>query len=304
MPAKAGILDVPATSQNANTTLPPSPRHGRESGHPRLSPPRARSMKLTIFLSILTLCVLPFIASPAQAASTLPFVGCASTGMMTMAAPTGKPILLNIPAQIASKLALFAGAYQAVLGPRGWICWGGIGNDVQVLSLAPPGNSDDNGPRIIIETWGNGSGYTTAMSIAGRYFPKIVNHTDVENFLAESGNDGFTVQKFIAPSYPADRLTYLTPTALEFTTPAGETGIEDKLGFHHFTFATRGMINLKIIKDNSDHSYIHYIVVSLPPELSYMTDTILDFSRKCILFDDHASCSTNAAYGPAVPTIP
>ncbi len=257
-------------------------------------------MVLTCFL---ILSWLIGISSAAPAQSTVPFIGCSSDGMMKMAAPTGKSISLNIPSNIASKLVVFAGAYNAVLGPRTWHCSGGLGNDSQALSVFPPGDSDDKNGLIRTEFWGEGSGYVQAMSIAGRYFPKLVNDNDIKKFMTEWGMDGVTEQQFIAPYDSASRLTYLSPATLAFETPPGKQGIEKQLGFDASTFPTDGILQLHLNPGNHDTSYLHFVVVRLSPKLSYLKPAILDFSKKCILHFDKISCTADATNGPAAPII-
>ncbi len=245
-----------------------------------------------------------FVSSAANAESTIPFIGCASSGMMKMAAPTGKSISLDLPANIASKLAIFAGAYQAVLGPRTWRCSGGLGNDSQLLSVFQSRASDGSKGEIEVGSWGEGSGATQAMSFAGRYFPKLVDHTDIKTFMTARGMDGVTEAQFIAPYYPASTLLYLTSSAFAFTTRANETGIESELLFPVSALPKSGIVKLEIRKDNFDLSYMHWVVVSLPPNLSYLQPTILAFSKKCILHADKSVCEAAAKNNPAVPTIP
>jgi hypothetical protein len=288
MPAQAGIHDFLTKPQTCATTPPPSPRHGRESGHPRLLQPEALSMKLTIFLSILTLCTLPFIAPPAQAASTIPFVGCSASGSQDVPAPSGAPVQLNIPPNIAAKLALYAGAYQAILAPRGWDCSGGVGTDAISLSIAPPKGSPhakDSSITIRTDMEGTGSDRSDINTFGRTYFPKLVSAAEYNSFVTDWDKEGGIAAPPPATRYSTDRLTYLSPSALEYETPPAKDGIA-QLGIGgNSRFAQYGIISIQgkyLPDDNEDDRVISFIRVTLPPNLAYLTKFIL--GNLCVSF--------------------
>lgn len=249
----------------------------------------------TFFALAPVLCGLS--SGPARALTTIPFVGCVSDAMngQHFAAPSGKPLRLNLPPKIAAKLALYAGASRTILAPRGWRCSGALWGDGERLDITPPtGSPHANETSISIGTWGEGSGFYTAMQIAGRYFPDLVSDEEIKSFIVNWGYGG-TVAQFLGPRYPSDELTYLNASSLEYETPPGKDGIEQLVLGSTSPFAQFGIISLHLIKYESGYdehdSHINFINVNLPPDLAYLTPYVLAASRPCILHEDHASCT-------------
>ncbi len=244
------------------------------------------------------LLALAFVVLPiATKAATIPFVGCPTDvpggGQVT---PTGQPMKVDMPADIAAKLALYGGAHEAVLAPRGWKCSGILGNDAELLRIDPPAATlHVNNPSIFVGSWGGGSGFQTAMHIAGQYFPNLVSTAELQNFVEDWNGYGVTVAQILAPRYPTDRLTYLGPSALEYETPPRKDGLERLVFGATSLFAQYGIISLHLIKDGSnydpDGSHINFITVSLPYDFAYLTPYILRASRPCILNGNIVSCT-------------
>ncbi len=255
-------------------------------------------MKISFSIATLvcSLWVLPFIAFPANAASTVPFVGCSASGLQEVPAPSGDPVELNFPPNVAAKLALYAGAYDAVLAPRGWNCSGGVGSDAISLSIVPPTSSPhagDSSITIRTDMEGMGSEFYDLNTIGRTYFPKLVNAESFKSFLVECKRRGFNVAPVPAPRYPSDRLTYLSQSAFEYETPQGKDGIAKWINGGTSPFAQYGIISVqgKYVPDgNEDDRVVRFINVNLPPDLAYLTKFILAASRPCMLDYDAASC--------------
>jgi len=284
MSAKTGIHDFLSKSTTPNATPPPSPRHGRESGHPRLWQPKAHQMKISIFIATLVsaLCALPFTAPPAKAATTIPFIGCEDDGLAGTA-PTGQPISTDLPDKIASKLAVYAGAYLAVLAPRGWSCQTSHGTTGVSLWVYPAGASPKTiGPIVSESGWmgDNEQGNSIITSFGGRYFPKIVTDQDVKDFMSGTSMSG-NENQFLNRRYPSDKVNYLTPKVIEFITPA------DKFGLATQTLGAISSVDeyglAGILDDPNSDRGVFFFVIRPSPALSYLTHYILKFERGCFL---------------------
>ena len=146
----------------------------------------------------ITLClffmVLVHFYAPAYAESTIPFVGCSSSGRYDIPAPIGSQIKINLPSKIASKLAFYAGDSLVLLGPRGWQC-AGI-NHLLALSLNvyPKSDSfvDNQGESLSVYTAADLGEIGQINSFGARYFATILklNIADTEKYYSsEDVND-------------------------------------------------------------------------------------------------------------------
>jgi hypothetical protein len=165
----------------------------------------------------------------AEAAQTVPFVGCASDGQQgPVAAPKGQPKAVNVEPAAAAKLAWYQAQYSAgALAPRGWKCFSFYGSSGVTLTIAPSGKLDDTsqpiaGPAVILaDDSGGTSGRFDVAKIAARVFAG-----PEKAFIASVIAEGIEPKEnFPAGPYPADKLTYRTPTLVEFATPAGMDGL-------------------------------------------------------------------------------
>lgn len=213
-----------------------------------------------------------------------------------MPAPSGAPVELNIPANIAAKLALYAGAFETVLAPKGWNCTGGVGTDVISLSITPPKASPDaKGSSITIRSdmEGMGTEFDDVNTIGRTYFPKLVSAAQFNSFAADWDKEGGIPAPPPATRYLTDRLTYISQAAVEYETPPGKDGIAQLANGGTSPFPQYGIISIQgkyLPQDNEDDRSVSFINVTLPPDLAYMTKFILAASRPCMLDYDSASC--------------
>jgi hypothetical protein len=238
--------------------------------------------------------VLPGIA----AAVTIPFIACPAeiTGGLLIA-PTGHPITVDIPAGAAAKLALDAGAYQAVLAPGGWTCSAGIGSDATELIITPRARSPhakDAAITVRSDMSGSGSAIADVMTIGRTYFPNLVSAAQYADFLKSWTGIGKADPP--AQRYPSDRIKYLTPSMLEYMTPPGKNGIAQLAAGGSSVFAQSGFISLQgkyspptiengLHINGEDDRIIIALNVNLPPDLADLTPYILAASSPCISGD-------------------
>jgi hypothetical protein len=174
---------------------------------------------------------------PAPAAhpgtSRVAFVGCRSDGQVgLLAAPRGESKLVSLPPAIAQKLAYYkAEEGFGVLAPRGWHCFSTYGSDGSSLFVSPDPikNSDlfsANGKGFtgdviqVSVSLGETSGRFTVARTAARIFPAYQSW--VQTVLAE-GID--SENPFTFAPYPQDKLHRVSPSVVEFETPANTQGL-------------------------------------------------------------------------------
>jgi len=130
------------------------------------------------------------------------------------------------------------------------------------------------------------------MTIGRTYFPKLVSAAAYENFLLDWNRYAHD-QLTQAPRYSTDRLIYLSPSALEYETPAVKSGIAQWVAHKNSPFVQYGIISITgkyLSSDNEDDRIIIFINVNLPPEFSYLTPFILAAARPCMLGEGATSC--------------
>ena len=252
-------------------------------------------MRMILLAPILVFGAFAVFGVQAVALSTIPFVGCASDDSIDhyFSPPSRNPVQIDLPPNIAAKLALYADDY-AILGPRGWECDGDRASTVVLLDLYPARTSQSYQPiGIDISNNSETTGFRKAIQISGRYFPKSVSKSDLKNFVEDWFGDDVSVAQIIVPSYPTDRITYLSPAALAFETPPGKPGIMNGIGGGQPSpIKISGIISVNFAtNDREDNSSYSFINVSLPPNLDYLTPYILEASKACVLRNDHASCT-------------
>jgi hypothetical protein len=172
-----------------------------------------------------------FSARVAFAQATVPFVGCPSDGQVgPLAPPHGQPLKLHIAPEAASQLAFYkAEDGPGVLAPRGWHCFSTYGSNGSSLFVTPQpltsnllfsdGFKGFDGPAIqLSQMVGDTSGRFSVAETIARLFPA---HRDfAKRVLAEHS----LLKSLPKGPYPTDKLHYLKPERVEYTTPANIEG--------------------------------------------------------------------------------
>jgi hypothetical protein len=173
-------------------------------------------------------------AAPTQKAmATVPFVGCASDGQVgPLKAPSGKSMVVAIPAQAAGRLAYYKAQYgPGVLAPRGWHCFSNYGSDgsnlfvsvdpIDTTALFSPDWKGFAGPVVQISiSLGGTSGRFQVAKVIARVFPAYKSFA--QNVIGEGIEPA---SGFPFGPYPADKLTYRGKNVVEFETPANSEGL-------------------------------------------------------------------------------
>lgn len=250
----------------------------------------------TIWLLVLVFIIVTMGHLASAQTTTVPFVGCQTSGMISEPPPTGSPVQMNLPTAIASKVAIYAGAYLAVLAPRGWSCSGTGGTTGVILSVYPPdGGPHWQGPLIVEKTWtgDNPQGNSVITSYGGRYFPEIVNHNDIENFInALQLNE--SQGAFLAKKYDSDTLSYYNDSVLGFVTPPSQNGLGAEVYGSIGIYETFGFLG--IANDPSNGQRLSMFGLRLSSDQNSIKSYLLNFARNCFENGINPSCSIDATY--------
>ena len=212
----------------------------------------------------------------AEAAQTIPFVGCPSDGQQgPIGAPKGQPKALDVDPAAAKALAWYQGQYSAgALAPRGWKCFSFYGSSGVTLTIAPSGKLDDPsqpiaGPAVtLVDDIGGTSGRFAVAKIAARVF------ADQEKaFVASVIAEGIEPKEnFPAGPDLTDKLTYKTPTLVAFATPAGKDGLGTSRRLAKSALPVVGLAKLVGAAEEPD---LYLLAVRLPAAQANLTAAIV-----------------------------
>jgi hypothetical protein len=163
----------------------------------------------------------------------VPFVGCASDGQVgPLGVPKGREKFIEMAPGKAQRVAYYeAENGDGVLAPRGWYCFSTYGSNGSSLYLSPDPIDAHNifssdrkgfaGEAIQISfSVGDTSGRFEVAKIIARVFPAYKSF--VEDVISEGIEPA---SDFPFGPYPADKLKYLSKSALEFETPPNAEGL-------------------------------------------------------------------------------
>lgn len=276
-------------------------------------------------LAGLVMLVMATLVAPARAQNTIPFVGCqVPLGQISYAAPTGVPLKVNLPAAIASKLALYADNFNAILAPRGWQCGGWQGTQGMGLAVAPGGPLwGDNADAVdamrssaVVDVWNEGH-TATIDDYGARYFPKMVpfkqayeDNCQMMQFIQTVTHNGqrncmtnpslADAAPYLVPRYPDDSLKYLSDRTLVFITAAYHFGLGyepnkyDKIPSPP-PFPTYGFLALSDVGPGNGGGIVE-MSIRLPPDLAYLRPYITNFILRCLPDKNTVGCESDGAF--------
>lgn len=219
---------------------------------------------------------LTFVAAAAQASpGNVPFVGCAADGQVgPVAAPDAGPVPV-VPPEAAPHLAYYASNDLGVLAPRGWHCFETYGSNGSNLYVAPEPLDFDaligagpslRGPAVQLSySYGGTSGRFTVARLVARLFPDYIDFA--RSVAAED-----LMEPLPTGPYPTDRLRRRGLNAVEFTTPAGRSGLGTDSRLDVGEQAIDGIVILQAQDDELD---VAQLSVRLPSELRGLAPAII-----------------------------
>ena len=212
-------------------------------------------------------------ASPALA-TRVPFVGCRSDGQTGPQRAPQRRATPNLPPAAAAKLAFYAMANgPAVLGPRGWRCFGAYGSNGATLLLAPQPldflrtvqGPPIEGPAIqLSNSIGETSGRFEIAAIAAHVFP------EARRFVAQVEAEGLGGPYPRGP-FPADRITRRGPYRVLYTTPPNADGLGTRSHLARDPLPVDGIA----IFDPKNGVSLTQLAARLPPPLRPLVAEIL-----------------------------
>jgi hypothetical protein len=280
---------------NPSALAHPSLRAQRRNPETRRDLPPKKSSLTPHVLSLTAVLAAMFLhQSTACAApqSTIPFIGCATTGMVGGPPPSAPPVRIDLPAPIAAKLAVFGGARLAVLAPRGWNCTAHIGTSGSSLTIFPGSQYEEGGPAIAISSidGGNLGAADFVIAFGGRFFPKFVSQKNVNAFFFDFPFDRPPAgEPLIFPIRPRDRLRYISPEILAFETPAEYPGLGASLipsaltsySTRTLRFPVSGL--MRAFTQGNGIFAIETVAASLPDKQLDLTKPIVAYAKTCLM---------------------
>ena len=215
--------------------------------------------------------------TPVSDQGRVPFVGCQSDGQTgPLDAPKVAKVEVRLDAKIAARLALYSPENgPAVLGPRGWSCFGGYGSAQTDLMLTP--TSLDPSDRFNATLQGNTgfgiqasqvdggtSGRFTAGQLVARVFP--AHRSFVEQVIAEGI---LAASNFPSGPFPADHLTYRSDRIVEYETPPRSQGLGTYFQLLPNSDSIRGVAMLTPDFD------VRHLALRLPQDMNDISPVII-----------------------------
>jgi hypothetical protein len=211
--------------------------------------------------------------APGQAQMPVPFVGCKSdgqTGPLDAPSPTSD---VRLDPAIAARLAVYMPENgPAVLGPRGWSCFGRYGSSGANVIVAPAlGDATQSGAQGIAGpgiqasvSIGDTSGRFAVAEFVARLFPTA------RSFIEKNAADGLlTPGDLPMGPYPADRLTRHSDRIVEYETPPRSRGLGTSSQLLPSGDPIRGVV---VLTPDFD---VRHLALRLPPEMNDLSAAII-----------------------------
>jgi len=248
---------------------------------------------------LVTLGVWGLAATPALASSTIPFVGCPGTDMAgPVDPPSGQPVIVDMPASVAAKLALYVGHGLGFLAPRGWKCRGAWGNAIGSLWATPQTGDSDTGPVIVVIVGSaeTGPGTSFVQRYCSQYFQKICSKS---RFLKLARQPGSVFEdESLVPRFGTDTLHYISGSKLQYRTPADHRGLGTEIlnatryspndSSMSASLPTDGLIEM--IGDPVPTYLIDLMAIRVSSDSKDLIPFIIKFEIGCPPFDGNLPC--------------
>lgn len=199
----------------------------------------------------------------------VPFVGCPSDGQAgPVAAPTGGPVRVLVPARVAAELAYYKGGKgTGVLAPRGWRCLELYGSSGQGLVVRPGAvlfGADVDGPAVVAEfRYGGTSGRFAVAGVIARVFPGFQGFVD-------GVRQGFENLELPSGPVATDVLKRRGARVVEYRTPGGMEGLGTESWLKKEAWPIDGVVVL--VGETPDLVRVN---VRLPERLRWLAPSIL-----------------------------
>ena len=209
-----------------------------------------------------------------QAPVPVPFVGCKSDGQTgPLDAPSSPASGIRLDPVIAARLAVYMPENgPAVLGPRGWSCFGRYGSSGAHVIVAPTlAGAMQSGAEGIAGAGiqasvsiGDTSGRFAVAEFVARLFPTA------RSFIEKNAADGLlTPADLPTGPYPADRLTRRSDRIVEYETPSGARGLGTSSQLLPGVDPIRGVV---VLTPDFD---VRHLALRLPPEMNDLSAVII-----------------------------
>jgi hypothetical protein len=209
----------------------------------------------------------------------VPFVGCASDGQVgPQPAPRHRATPRLAPA-LASRLAYYASNDLAVLGPRGWHCFGLYGSNGSILIVTPAPHGFHQldhvpGPAIQLSlSFGGTSGRFAVAELIARLFPARMD------FARQVAAEGIMAGPLPSGPYPADRLERRGPNEVRYLTPGGRDGLGTENRLALSAEPVQGLV-LLLGNETYEEPDALKLDVRLPGRMAALVDAIIDDVRR------------------------
>ena len=230
---------------------------------------------------------------------TVPFVGCPADGQAgPVAAPTGGPVRVLLPARVAAELAYYKGGQgSGVLAPRGWRCFEKYGSSGQGLVVRPGAVSfgaDVDGPAVVAEVrYGGTSGRFTVARVIARLFPGFRQFVD-------EVRQGF--ENVDLPSGPVatDVLKRRGARVVDYRTPGGMEGMGTESWLKKEAWPIDGVVAL--VGETPDLVRVN---VRLPERLRWLAPFVLGEAVRGAGFElvPFVGCPSDGQRGPLAAPV-
>jgi hypothetical protein len=246
--------------------------------------------------------------------AVIPYIDCSGFNSSPAVAGQAVPsINVDIPYRTAKSLSFFAGDFTSVLGPRGWRCLENDGGDGAVLSVTPP-DSDFSGAPLVeaseVSSVTQDGGYDTQEYVCRYFYTTKYNAWDVckNGVYYPPGSDNPPNFVKSVPNYSKDKLVYLNPYMVHYSTPPRIGGLgtatlfdptadsETSSAAETTALETDGFLVVGIFSEGKNipgEGNMALFKLRLPKGEGELQAEIMKFAKLCYLQGVDSSCVKN-----------